>query len=105
MKDQIKHNYNPNTLVRGVKKLLKAKADPNAPDDGGFTPLMRAAFKSNREIVHLLIENHADPNMVTDLQKTPALVLATLERNITVVTALTQCGAGLNVTDEQGMTA
>jgi ankyrin repeat protein len=43
-----------------VRRLLKAKADPNRADKVGVRPLMRAAMKGNLEMLKLLLDAGAD---------------------------------------------
>jgi uncharacterized protein len=55
-----------------VKLLLEHGADPNAAQDGGFTPLHSAAQNDHRDVVEALLEAGADPTLKTDEGKTPA---------------------------------
>jgi cytohesin len=55
-----------------VKLLLEAGADPNAAQDGGFTPLHSAANNDDRESAEALLAAGADPGLKTDEGKTPA---------------------------------
>jgi cytohesin len=55
-----------------VKLLLEYGADPNASQDGGFTPLHSAAQNDDRESVEALLEAGADPSLANDDGKTPA---------------------------------
>ena len=55
-----------------VKLLLDHGADPNAAQDGGFTPLHSAAQNDDRESAEALLEAGADPALTTDQGKTPA---------------------------------
>jgi uncharacterized protein len=43
--------------------LLEAGADPNAPGEGGFTPLHTAAQNGDVELVRLLLAHGADPGV------------------------------------------
>ncbi|WP_036299740.1 quinoprotein dehydrogenase-associated putative ABC transporter substrate-binding protein [Methylotenera sp. L2L1] len=72
-----------NALMLAVKKgnqqmaqtLLQYKANPNAKNTGGLTPLMIAAFSNHEMIVSLLLKAGANPNLKDDHGKT-ALMLA-----------------------------
>ena len=45
--------------------LLHAKADPDAADDAGSTPLVFASQEGFVEVAQLLLENNCDPNADT----------------------------------------
>lgn len=72
-----------NALMLAVKKgnlqmaqtLLQYKADPNAKNAGGLTPLMIAAFGDQEMIVTLLLKSGADPKL-KDAEGKTALILA-----------------------------
>jgi ankyrin repeat protein len=55
-----------------VKLLLAHGADPNAAQDGGFTPLHSAAQNDHREVAEALLEAGADPALKTDDGKSAA---------------------------------
>jgi ankyrin repeat protein len=75
-----------------VKALLAAGADPNARQQGGFTPLLAAAAKGYLEIVKLLVINGADPNGTNDAGASP-LTLAQARRHKDVIEFLVSKGA------------
>jgi hypothetical protein len=54
-----------------VRFLLDCGADPNAPDMKGWSPLMKAAYGGNREVVALLLESGVDA-LVRDNQGSSA---------------------------------
>jgi ankyrin repeat protein len=55
----------------GVLKLvLRAGANPNAQQDGGFTALHAAAQHNNAEMIEALLQAGADPSLRTDYGKT-----------------------------------
>jgi quinoprotein dehydrogenase-associated probable ABC transporter substrate-binding protein len=72
-----------NALMLAVKKgnlqmaqtLLQYKADPNAKNAGGLTPLMIAAFGDQEMIITLLLKSGADPKL-KDAEGKTALMLA-----------------------------
>jgi len=55
-----------------VQLLLKADADPDAVQAGGFTPIFSAATANRRDLAELLISHGADPHHQTEQGKTPA---------------------------------
>lgn len=72
-----------NALMLAVKKgnlqmaqtLLQYKADPNAKNAGGLTPLMIAAFGDQEMIISLLLKSGANPKL-KDAEGKTALMLA-----------------------------
>ena len=46
-----------------VKKLAAKGVDVNARDEGGSTPLMRAAVNGNTDVAKLLLDHGADVNV------------------------------------------
>jgi hypothetical protein len=51
--------------VKTIEKLAKAGVDVNARGSRDVTPLMRCIFKQNKEGCRALLENGADPNLLT----------------------------------------
>lgn len=49
--------------IRSVRILLEAGVDPNSKKDGIYTPLCSAIRDDRADIVSLLLENKADPNI------------------------------------------
>jgi ankyrin repeat protein len=97
--EYIKNNY-PETIVEMIL---------NRQDKNGETPLMKASFDGNTEMVKLLIENGSDVNHIANKGKSKskisALILATFKGNIEIVTLLLNAGADVNHTDSRNMTA
>jgi ankyrin repeat protein len=58
-----------------AQTLLQYKANPNAKNTGGLTPLMIAAFSNHDMIVSLLLKAGANPELKDGHGKT-ALMLA-----------------------------
>jgi len=87
--------------VRAVGALLKAGANPNAPDDIGATPLMYAAAFSSADILRALLDRRADPNTTSHGGAT-ALMWAT---DAAKAVLLVDHGAALNVRLADGTSA
>ena len=51
--------------------LLASKADVNAKDKDGLTPLHWAAFKGHKDVAEVLLANKADVNAKDNLGLTP----------------------------------
>ena len=47
-----------------VREMLEEGADPNAKDKDGNTPLHKAADEGRFDVVKLLLERGADPNII-----------------------------------------
>ena len=56
--------------------LLKARADVNARQHGGFTPIQAPAQHGDRALAELLLSHGADPGMANDEGKTAADIAA-----------------------------
>ncbi|NOY41481.1 MAG: hypothetical protein GXP26_06555 [Planctomycetes bacterium] len=59
-----------------IRELLKHKAETEARDTRGYTPLMRAAKKGSAEVVKLLLEAGANINAKPEVGEWSALCLA-----------------------------
>ena len=94
-----------------VKALIEAGADINGQDKDGTTPLMKAAYKVNDQMVHELIRAGASVSAKNSKQQT-ALHTASNSESMwaprkslfSVVNALIEAGADINGQDEDGTT-
>jgi adenosylhomocysteine nucleosidase len=57
--------------VELARVVLAAGADPNARQQGGFTPLHEAVLNGNVELIALLLRHGADPHVTNDEQVSP----------------------------------
>ncbi|HZT31960.1 MAG TPA: ankyrin repeat domain-containing protein [Bryobacteraceae bacterium] len=86
-----------------VETLLKQKADVNAREDDGATPLAWAALRSNAGIAALLLKAGANPNLRNEQGISP-LYLAITNGSPAVVKLLLEHGADPNLARENGET-
>jgi len=88
-------------LMRGDKaaarKLIEQRADVNAPQADGATPLHWAVFQSDKEMVDLLLRAKANPSASNREGATP-LWLASIIGDAPIITALLDAGADANET-------
>ncbi|CAG0899889.1 unnamed protein product, partial [Cyprideis torosa] len=87
-----------------VEVLIDNKADVNAKDRWGQTPLHFAAKHNRHSIAKVLLDNGADPNIPDVFEQTP-LHLATSKQNEEVIKCLVANGARLDVKNKKGKTA
>jgi ankyrin repeat protein len=64
--------------MEACRLLLRAGADPNARQHGGFTTLMTAAFNNNRELVEMLVARNVDVDLRNDEGRTAADIAASV---------------------------
>lgn len=93
--------YKGNNAVANF--LIKKVKDINGSSAMG-TPLMAAAVKGNKEIVQVLLENRANPN-ITDPSGTTALIYATIFKQYEIVEMLIKASAVLDLKDIRGHSA
>jgi len=85
-----------------VTRLLGSRADVDASDSQGITPLMLAIRGGDSAVLRLLLEARANINR--EFVVTP-LVLAVATGNAEIVNLLLQAGAKVNTKDRDGRTA
>lgn len=112
-----------------VKVLLAAKADVNATDAKGNTPLIKASARGDINLVESLLKSGADvniankigetaliksvdksqlgelKNIVTQWEGYPEFLRKVAQKQMKLVTLLIEAGANVNATDKNGNTA
>jgi ankyrin repeat protein len=81
--------------ITAVRALIAQKADVNAPQNDGATALHWAVFKSNRELVDILLKAGANPKAANREGSTP-LWLASVNGDAPIIEALLTAGADPN---------
>ena len=89
--------------ITAVRALIAQKDDVNAPQADGATALHWAVFKSNRELVDILIKAGANPKAANREGSTP-LWLASVNGDAAMIDALLTAGADPNETLPLGRT-
>ena len=91
--------------MKKVDELIRAKADVNARNRFGSTPLYEAALAGNTDIIRRLLKAKADPNAANAGGMTALMVLARTP-NAEAVEALLKAGADVNAKEPtRGQTA
>ncbi len=89
-----------------LESLLARGLDPNARDMYGASPLMYAASEGQSDVVRLLLESGADPNLTDEYFGWTALMYACFEGDLESTKLLLEAGALLELTsDPNGDTA
>ncbi len=92
--------------VSQVQEFLDLGADVNARGEYGLTPLMNAAlWKSNPEVISLLLKAGAEVNAKDEHGWTPLMSAAKYNRNPEVISVLLKAGADVKAKDNEGKTA
>ena len=95
--------FNGNTEL--VELLLDKKANVNAADVAGRTPLMFGSSGPYDLTVELLLKRGAEVNVRDKVERFTALMFAAAEGNIAVVRVLLEHGADAEAVDVDGDTA
>ena len=85
-------------------RLLGQGADPNTQDFAGWTPLHEVAQRSHVELVRLLLDHEANPNVPGGDENVTPLHDAILSGNADIVQALIEKGADKTALDSDGKT-
>ena len=87
-----------------IQEFLDLRADVNAKDEDGDTPLHWAAFNESPEVVATLIKAGADVNARDEGGHTPLYMAVGPNQSHEVVTTLIKAGADVNAKNEEGDT-
>jgi ankyrin repeat protein len=90
--------------LQAAKMLLSARANPNARDNGGNTPLIEATRTGDAELVAMLIEAGANVNAKNESGAAPLLVAAQFGLH-EIAAALLRAHADLTIRDGEGRNA
>jgi ankyrin repeat protein len=86
--------------VEMIKVLLRYGAKADFRNDVGHTALHKEAAKGHTRIVHLLLQNRADPNTKASDHRTPLhMALSKSKQSVETVRTLLRHGADLNARD------
>jgi len=87
-----------------VNTLLKHKANVNAADNYGLTPLYWASRKGHESIVNTLVEHKANVNAATTDDGTTPLWIASQKGHESIVKTLIDNGAKITIKNNNGET-
>ena len=88
-----------------VKKLLQNKADINFQHTDGATALYRACEYNKDEIVDILIDANANPDICTNVKNKSPLIKSSAKGNAKIVKKLLQNKPNINIKDFKGQSA
>ena len=92
-------------MAADMTDYLQSGADPKARDEGGRTPLHRAAESNeNPAVIEALLDAGADLKARDKDGVTPLHVAAGLNKSPAIITALLDAGADLKARDKDGET-
>ena len=87
--------------LEGVKEIIKKGVDVDRFDENGNTALCLAGFGGDLEIVRVLLEAGADPNLIPDDETTPPIWSSGSGE---IAKLLINAGADINFQDSNGKT-
>ncbi len=93
-----------NNYREALEKILARGVDPNSVNNAGHTLLMIASFFGHKEIVHLLLDKGADPNLLCQDNENSALHYAANQKQKEVIQILLTRGADSTLLNKDGFT-
>ena len=102
--DEISCNYNIHYQLdyKKVEHLIKEGADPNTQDNNGWTPLHEVAQRNNIEILRLLLDAGANPNVPGGDENYTPLHDAVEAGHVETIELLIERGADKKLRDKNG---
>jgi hypothetical protein len=94
-----------NGTLEEVGRAIKSGANVNAKNGYGVTPLMRAVFENDLEIIELLIKKGADVNAQNENGYSVLMAALDHEKPVEVIHLLRQNGADVKAKNKEGQTA
>src|SRR5579883_331789 len=91
--------------VEGVRAMLARGVDVNQRDSKGWSPLVTAAGRGQREIVEALLTAGASPNSTEQYQTNSGLIAAASSGHVEVVRLVIESGADVNYLNKLGRSA
>ncbi|KAF4969049.1 hypothetical protein FSARC_3703 [Fusarium sarcochroum] len=91
-------------ITEVVKTLVEAKTEVYAPADMGWTPLHFVSANGSVDIARLLLDNGAEPNVVTTKDERSPLYVASCRGHLDVVELLLEKGTAVDLASSSGVT-
>ncbi len=91
-----------------TSRLLAQGIRPNTASQNGWTPLMLAILHNSFDLIKLLLENGADPNLTTQSEENPCrspLMVAVSNGRMEAVKLLLAYNVNADIPDYRGRTA
>lgn len=108
-REKLYKKENNQLFIDLINSFLKRNNDINIINYGGFTLLHYAVLDGDEELVKFLLENGANPNIQSNINKnTPLHINSSIgsqkEKTINIMRLLLENGANPNIQDEKGWT-
>jgi ankyrin repeat protein len=90
--------------ITKIDSVLRLGMNPDTTSNKGWTALKVAVKAGKTEVVQLLLNSNADPNLPDDVKMTP-LMEACISNNYSIAKLLIENGANVNASLDNGWTA